>query len=103
MPGSNASAACWQPCATSSSPWRGAHSSATSAPTCAQPKSRSHLDWTILRPPRLTGKPAAATYRTTIDRNLPRGYTISRVDLAACVLTLLDDPVTVHRHVSIAN
>jgi hypothetical protein len=50
----------------------------------------SHLDWTILRPPRLTGKPAAGTYRTTIDRNLPRGYTISRVDLAACVLTLLD-------------
>ena len=25
----------------------------------------SHLDWTILRPPRLTGKPAG-TYRTTI-------------------------------------
>jgi hypothetical protein len=49
----------------------------------------SHLDWTILRPPRLTGKPAAGTYRTTIDRNLPRGYTISRVDLAACVVTLL--------------
>lgn len=63
----------------------------------------SHLDWTILRPPRLTGKPAAGTYRTTIDRNLPRGYTISRADLAACMLTLLDDPATVHRHVSIAN
>ena len=48
----------------------------------------SHLDWTILRPPR---------------SNLPRGYTISCADLAACMLTLLNDPATVHRHVSIAN
>jgi putative NADH-flavin reductase len=63
----------------------------------------SHLDWTILRPPRLTAKPAGGTYRTAIDRNLPRGYTISRADRAACMLTLLNDPTTVHRHVSIAN
>jgi putative NADH-flavin reductase len=63
----------------------------------------SDLDWTIFRPPQLTGKPAADTYRTAIDRNLPRGYTISRADLAACMLALLDDPAAVHRHVSIAN
>jgi putative NADH-flavin reductase len=63
----------------------------------------SHLDWTILRPPRLTAKPAAGTYRTTIHRNVPRGYTISRADLAACMLTLLNDPATVHRHVPIAS
>jgi len=64
---------------------------------------RSGLEWTIMRPPRLTGKPAAGTYRTAIDRNLPRGYTISRADLAACMLALLDDPSAVGRHVSIAN
>jgi uncharacterized protein YbjT (DUF2867 family) len=63
----------------------------------------SDLDWTIFRPPRLTGKPAAGTYRTGFDRNLPRGFTISRADLAACMLALLDDPATGHRHVCIAS
>jgi putative NADH-flavin reductase len=63
----------------------------------------SNLDWTIFRPPSLTGKPARGTYRTAIDRNLPHGFTISRADLAACMLTLLGDPATVHKHVSIAN
>jgi len=63
----------------------------------------SNLDWTIFRPPSLTSKPASGTYRTAIDRNLPHGFTISRADLAACMLTLLDDLSTVHRHVAIAN
>jgi putative NADH-flavin reductase len=63
----------------------------------------SNLDWTIFRPPSLTGKPARGTYRTAINRNLPHGFTISRADLAACMLTLLGDPATVHKHVSIAN
>jgi putative NADH-flavin reductase len=65
--------------------------------------STSHLDWTIMRPPRLTDKPATGTYRTAIDRNLPRGYTISRADLAACMLTLLPDPATTHRHIGVAS
>jgi putative NADH-flavin reductase len=62
----------------------------------------SDLDWTIFRPPSLTDEPAQGTYRTAIDRNLPHGFSISRADLAACMLTLLDDPATVHRHISIA-
>jgi putative NADH-flavin reductase len=65
--------------------------------------SQSHLDWTIMRPPALTGQPAAGTYRTALDRNLPRGFTISRADLAACMLALLGDAATIRRHVSIAN
>jgi len=64
---------------------------------------KSNLDWTIMRPPRLTDKPATGTYRTAIDRNLPRAYTISRADVAACMLTVLDDPTTVHKHVFAAN
>ncbi len=64
---------------------------------------RSGLQWTIMRPPRLTAKAAAGTYRTAIDRNLPRGFTISRADLAACMLELVDDAGAVHRHVCIAN
>jgi uncharacterized protein YbjT (DUF2867 family) len=63
----------------------------------------SRLDWTIFRPPRLTGKPATGSYRTAVDRNLPRGYTISRADLAACMLAALGDPATVHRHIGMAN
>jgi putative NADH-flavin reductase len=63
----------------------------------------SGLDWTIMRPPRLTDKPAAGTYRTAIDRNLSREYTISRADLAVCILGLIGDRDTVHRHVAIAS
>ena len=63
----------------------------------------SNLDWTIFRPPSLTGKTATGTYRTAIDRNLPHGFTVSRADLAACMLARLDDPAVVHRHVSVAS
>ena len=63
----------------------------------------SNLDWTIFRPPSLTGKAATGTCRTAIDRNLPHGFTVSRADLAACMLARLDDPAVVRRHVSIAS
>jgi putative NADH-flavin reductase len=63
----------------------------------------SNLDWTIFRPPALTSKAATGTYRTAIDRNLPHGFTVSRADLAACMLARLDDPAVIHRHVSIAS
>jgi putative NADH-flavin reductase len=63
----------------------------------------SSLDWTIFRPPSLTDKAATGTCRTAIDRNLPRCFSISRADLATCMLKLLEDPATVHRHVCIAN
>jgi putative NADH-flavin reductase len=62
----------------------------------------SGLDWTIVRPPRLTKKPAAGTYRTAIDRNLPRGLTVSRADLAAYLLAVIGDPATIHHHIGIA-
>lgn len=63
----------------------------------------SDLDWTIFRPPALNGKAAAGAYRTAIDRNLPHGFTVSRADLAACMLATLADPATVHRHIAIAS
>jgi hypothetical protein len=55
-----------------------------------------------MRPPRLTSEPASGTYRTAIDRNLPRGVTVSRADLAACMLGVLGDPATIHHHIGIA-
>jgi putative NADH-flavin reductase len=62
----------------------------------------SGLDWTIVRPPRLTSDPASGTYRTAIDRNLPRGVTVSRADLAAYMLGIVTDPATIRHHVGIA-
>jgi putative NADH-flavin reductase len=62
----------------------------------------SGLDWTIIRPPRLTSGPASGTYRTATDRNLPRGVTVSRADLAAGMLAVLADPAAIHHHIGIA-
>ena len=63
----------------------------------------SHLDWTIMRPPRLTGRPATGRYRTAIDRNPPRAFSLPRADLAACILGLLSDQSAVHRHIGVAS
>ena len=63
----------------------------------------SDLDWTIFRPPALTGKPATGAYRTATGRNLPHAFTVTRGDLAACILATLSDPATVHRHIAIAS
>jgi putative NADH-flavin reductase len=63
----------------------------------------SGLDWTIMRPPRLTDKPAAGTYRTATDRILRHGLVISRADLAACILALIEDPAAIRRHICVAN
>ncbi|MYS23055.1 Putative NADH-flavin reductase [Streptomyces sp. DvalAA-14] len=63
----------------------------------------SALDWTIVRPPQLTDNPAKGSYRTATDTNVKRGYRITRADLAACVLGLLDDGASIRRHISVAN
>jgi len=62
----------------------------------------SGLDWTIMRPPRLTARPAAGSYRTALDRSLPRGFAISRADLAACMLALAGDAGAVGHHIAVA-
>jgi putative NADH-flavin reductase len=63
----------------------------------------SDLDWTIIRPPKLTNKPPTGQYRTAINRGVRGGYTIARADLAGAILTLLDDPNTIHAAVGIAH
>jgi putative NADH-flavin reductase len=62
----------------------------------------SDMEWTIFRPPSLNSKPARG-YRTAIDRNLPHGFSITRADLAACMLAMLPDQATVRHHVGVAN
>jgi len=60
----------------------------------------SGLDWTIMRPPRLTdGKPRP--YRTAIDRNVRGGISLARADLAHAILAALTDPATVGHTVAL--
>jgi hypothetical protein len=63
---------------------------------------RSGLDWTVVRPPRLTNRPLTGTYRTAVGANVTRGNLISRADVAHGMLALLDDPATVRAAVGIA-
>lgn len=62
----------------------------------------SGLDWTIVRPPRLTERPGTGNYRTAYGRNLRGGVTISRSDLAHYMLAAVDQPDAVGRIVGIA-
>ena len=62
----------------------------------------SGLDWTIVRPPRLTDRPLTGTYRTASDRNLRRGLSVSRADLAHLMLRTLDRPETINQILRVA-
>jgi len=63
---------------------------------------RSTTQWTIVRPPKLVNKPLTGTYRTCVGGNVPRGYTISRADVAHAMLAALDDPATLRQAVGVA-
>ena len=63
----------------------------------------SGLDWTVVRPPRLTDKPGTGNYRTALGQNLRRGLTIARADVADYMLLTLDRPATIKETVGIAN
>jgi uncharacterized protein YbjT (DUF2867 family) len=63
---------------------------------------RSSADWTVVRPPRLTDKPLTGQYRTRTGGNVPRGYTVSRADVAHLMLAVLADPATIGQPVGIA-
>ena len=63
----------------------------------------SGLDWTVVRPPRLTDKPRTGNYRTAVGRNLRRGVTVPRADVADYMLRIVDDPATFKQAVGIAS
>jgi putative NADH-flavin reductase len=63
----------------------------------------SDLDWTAIRPPRLTDKPLTGTYRMAHGQNLRRGLFISRADVAHYMLRALDQPETIKQTIGIAN
>jgi putative NADH-flavin reductase len=62
----------------------------------------SGLDWTAVRPPRLTDKPLTGNYRTEYGHNLRRGLSISRADTAHLMLHLLGQPNSIGQTVAVA-
>jgi uncharacterized protein YbjT (DUF2867 family) len=62
----------------------------------------SGLDWTILRPPQLTGKPLTGRLRTARGRNVRGGRSIPRADVAHYMLAVLDQPDTIGQVIGIA-
>ena len=64
---------------------------------------RSTTQWTIVRPPKLVNKPLTGKYRTIVGGNVPRGYTISRADVAHLMLRVLEQPETIKQTIGIAN
>ena len=63
----------------------------------------SGLDWTAVRPPRLTNGPETGAYRTAYGRNLRHGLTVSRADVAHLMLAVLGQPETIGQTIGIAN
>jgi uncharacterized protein YbjT (DUF2867 family) len=63
----------------------------------------SGLDWTAIRPPRLTDKPPTGTYRTAFGQNLRGGLSVPRADLADFMLKVLGQPDTIGHAIGIAS
>lgn len=62
----------------------------------------SGLDWTVLRPPQLTGKPFTGRYRTAYGRNVRGGRSVPRADVAHYMLAVMDQPETIGQAIGIA-
>jgi putative NADH-flavin reductase len=62
----------------------------------------SRLDWTIVRPPRLTDGPASGRYRTAFGRNVRGGLRIARADVASFMLAAVGEPDTIGQIVGLA-
>jgi putative NADH-flavin reductase len=63
----------------------------------------SDLEWTVVRPPRLTDGPPTGRYRTADGRNLRGGMVVSRADVAHLMLCALAQPETVGKTVGVAD
>ncbi len=63
----------------------------------------SGLDWTIIRPPKLTDKPLTGIYRTAYGQNLPGGWSVPRADVAQYMLRVIGEPDTIKQIVGIAS
>ncbi len=62
----------------------------------------SGLDWTIMRPTRLTNRSMTGGYRTALGNNVRGGTSISRADVAHCMLRAVHQPETIKETVCVA-
>ncbi len=64
---------------------------------------KSGLDWTMVRPPRLTDKPRTGKYRV-LEGHLPRfGFAISRADVADFMIKAGENGASVGKIVGVSN
>ncbi|SEH01397.1 Putative NADH-flavin reductase [Nonomuraea solani] len=61
------------------------------------------LDWTIVRPGRLTNAGRTGRYRTARDLAVRGGLSTTRADLADCMLDLIDDRTSIGHVISVAS
>ncbi|MBV8100319.1 MAG: SDR family oxidoreductase [Verrucomicrobia bacterium] len=64
---------------------------------------KSGLDWTLVRPPQLTNKPATGKYRTTIGHLPPFGFNIARADVADFMIKAGENHASIQKIVGLAN
>lgn len=62
----------------------------------------SDLEWTAFRPPQLKDAPLTGVYRRIVGAGVPKGWSISRADVAHAMLAALDDPATLKQAVGVA-
>jgi len=63
----------------------------------------SDLDWTVIRPPKLTNKPLTGHYRTATGQNVRGGWSVPRADVAHLMLAVLSRPETIGQVIGIAS
>lgn len=63
----------------------------------------TELDWTIVRPPRLTNGPITKNYRVADDNLPPGGFFISRADVAHFMLGEVEAPAHLRRIVGLSD
>lgn len=68
----------------------------------AEIRKHNDLDWTIVRPPRLTDNPVTGQYKVSINKHLSSGWQLSRADLAHYILGHIDDHKTYRAMVEVA-
>jgi uncharacterized protein YbjT (DUF2867 family) len=62
----------------------------------------SGLDWTVVRPPKLTDRPARGAVRTAVDAPVAGARFLSRADVAGEMLRALTDPATAGHALALA-
>ncbi|MDA1360110.1 NAD(P)H-binding protein [Glycomyces luteolus] len=62
----------------------------------------SGLDWTSVRPPRLTDGPRTGVYQVAYGTSLPLALKISRADVAHAMLAAITDPRASRTHITTA-